>query len=265
MKIKRILAAAAAAAVAVSAMALSAFAAQDTSGLADGTAYLNLNKADWSDYGAEWTNAEITGDGTYTVSVKMAEPTDLGQFNALEIKNGETKFGTTYVVTIDSVKINGVEAKSAESFTCSADGAGVHTRINIYNEWNSPDDSAVNKDAGTPDQRAADGDVMSKSAKVVAGMDNMAGTETMEVTFTVSGIDGGDAFAEEASEEDASAEEASAEEASAEDSSAEDTPEADSAPTASAGTGNVPAAAMISVMAAAGAAAAASKKRKQGV
>lgn len=249
MKIKRILAAVAATAVAVSTMAVSAFAAQDTSGLADGTAYLNLNKADWSEYEAEWTNAEITGDGTYTVSVKMAEPTDLGQFNALEILNGETKFGTTYIVTIDSIKLNGVEVKTAEGFTCSADGAGVTTRVNIYNEWNNPDDGAMNEAAGTPDQRCTDGDVMSKSARMVGSMDDLAGTETLEVTFTVSGIGGAAAPAEETTD--------------AEDTTdAAEAPAADTAPTTAATTGNVPAAVMVSVMAVAGAAAVVSKKRK---
>lgn len=247
MKIKKIIATAAAMAVAVSTMAVTAFAAQDASGLADGTAYLNLNKADWTEYEAEWTNAEVTGDGTYTVSAKMAEPTDLGQFNALEILNGETKFGTTYIVTIDSIKLNGVEVKAADSFTCSADGAGVSTRVNIYNEWNSPDDGATNPN-GDIDQRCADGDVMSKSARLVGSMDDLAGTETLEVTFTVSGIGGG------------AAAEAPAEETT--DASAEEAPAADSAPTTSATTGNVPAAVMVSVMAVAAAAAVVSKKRK---
>ncbi len=245
MKIKKILAATAAAAVAVSAMAVSAFAAQDTSDLADGTAYLNLNKADWSEYDAEWTNAEVTGDGTYTVSAKMAEPTDLGQFNALEIKNGEVKFGTTYIVTVDSFKINGVEVKAGEGCTCSADGSGVTTRVNLYNEWNSPDDGATNPN-GDIDQRCADGDVMSKTARLVGSMDDMAGAETVEVTFTVSGLGGASAPAEETTEA----------------APADEAPAADTTPTTSAKTGNVPAAVMVSVMAVAGAAAVAAKKRK---
>lgn len=247
MKIKKILAAVAATAVAVSTMAVSAFAAQDTSGLADGTAYLNLNTADWAAFDAEWTNAEVTGDGTYTVSMKAASPVDLGQFNALEIMNGETKFGTTYVVTVDSIKINGVEVKTAEGFTCSADGAGVTTRVNIYNEWNSPDDSATNPN-GDLDQRAADGDIMSKSARMVASMDDMAGTETMEVTFTVSGIGGAAAPAEETTD-------------AADTTDAAEAPAADTAPTTTAATGNVPVAVMVSVMAVAGTAVVATKKR----
>ncbi|MDE6133072.1 MAG: hypothetical protein K2G04_06855, partial [Oscillospiraceae bacterium] len=197
MKIKRILAAVAATAVAVSTMAVTAFAGQDTSNFADGTAYLNLNTADWAAFDADWTNVEVTGDGTYTVSMTAASPVDLGQFNALEIMNGETKFGTTYIVTVDSIKVNGVEAKSAEGYTCSADGTGVHTRVNLYNEWNSPDDTATNKDTGTPDNRCTDGDIMSKSARMVASMDDIAGVETFEVTFTVSGIGGAAAPAEE--------------------------------------------------------------------
>ncbi|MCM1329381.1 MAG: hypothetical protein NC253_08050 [Ruminococcus sp.] len=242
MKIRKILAAVAATAVAVSTMAVTAFAGQDASGLADGTAYLNLNTADWAEFEADWTNAEVTGDGTYTVSGTMAAPTDMGQFNALEIVNGETKFGTTYVVTVDSIKVNGVEIKVADGFTCSADGGGVTTRVNLYNEWNSPDDGATNPN-GDLDQRAADGDVMSKSAQMTGSMDAMAGVETIEVTFTVSGIGGGAAAADE-TPADAST-----------DAAAETT-------TTAPATGNVPAAAVVSVMAVAGLAAVASKKRK---
>lgn len=54
MNIKKIVAAIAAAAVAVSTMAVSAFAAQSTDSLADGTAYLNINLSDWSEFDATW-------------------------------------------------------------------------------------------------------------------------------------------------------------------------------------------------------------------
>lgn len=110
-------------------------AAQDTSALADGTAYLNINNADWSEFDAEWTNAEITGDGTYTVGMVAKEGQSLVQFNALEVVNGESVLGTGCVLTVDSIKINGEEVElQGKSYTCSADGAGVTTRVNIYNE-----------------------------------------------------------------------------------------------------------------------------------
>ena len=244
MKIKKILAAIAATAVAVSTMAVTAFAGQDESALADGTAFLNINKSDWSDFAAEYTNVAVTGDGTYTVSMTASEPVDMGQFNALEIVNGETLYGSTYVVTIDSVKINGEEKKIAEGWTLSADGAGIKTRVNIYNEWNSPD-------AAGEDQRAADGDIMSKTAMLISA-DDLAGVTSLEVTFTVSGIGGGDASSEASEPETTSDEPAPAANESA---PAAETTEAPA-------TGNVPAAVMLSVMAVAGAAVVASRKRK---
>ncbi len=251
MKMKKIIAAIAAAAVSVSAMAVTAFAAQDASGLADGTAYLNLNKADWSEYTAEWTNAEITGDGSYTVSMTAADPVDFGQFNALEVVNGESKFGRTYVITIDSIKVNGTELTIGNSYTCSADGAGVTTRVNIYNEWNSPNTDA--DDNGVVDCRAADGDVMSKTAQVVT-MDDLAGVTSLEVSFTVSGTGAG--AADTAAADDTASDDAAA----ADDTAAE--PAADTAATTPASTGNTASVVMLAVMAVAGTAAVASRKRK---
>jgi hypothetical protein len=149
------------AAVCTGAMMLSSitvFGAQDTSGLADGTAYLNINNADWSDFDAEWTNAEITGDGSYTVGMTATEGQSLVQFNALEVVNGESYLGTGCVLTVDSIKINGEDVElTGSSYTCSADGAGVTTRVNIYNEWNSPDATAVAGDDNHLDNRVAEG------------------------------------------------------------------------------------------------------------
>ena len=156
-KFKKLLAAVFACALALNVSpVLSVQAAQSTDGLADGTAYLNINNADWADFEAEWTNAEITGDGSYTVAMKAAEPQNLAQFNALEVVNGESVLGTGCVLTVDSIKINGEEVElQGPSFTCSADGAGVTTRVNIYNEWNAPDETATAGDVlfRLPDRR----------------------------------------------------------------------------------------------------------------
>ena len=54
--------------------ALTAQAAVDVDSLADGTAYLNINNASWGEFEAEYTNAEITGDGQYTVSMVSIIP-----------------------------------------------------------------------------------------------------------------------------------------------------------------------------------------------
>ncbi len=240
MKIKKIVAAIAAAAVAVSTMAVSAFAAQNTDSLADGTAYLNINLSDWSEFDATWENAEITGDGTYTVSMTGADGINIGQFNALEIKNGETVFNRTYTVTVDSIKINGVEQKIGEGYTCSADGVGLTTRVNLYNEWNTPSEDV--SDDGAVDCRAADGDVMSKTARMIDASCLETATNDIEVTFTVAGT--------------GAAAEATADTAETTEAPAETTE------TTSTATGNASAAAIAAVMAVAGVAAIAAKKRK---
>ena len=240
MKIKKIVAAIAAAAFAVSTMAVSAFAAQNTDSLADGTAYLNINLSDWSEFDATWENAEITGDGTYTVSMTGADGINIGQFNALEIKNGETVFNRTYTVTVDSIKINGVEQKIGEGYTCSADGVGLTTRVNLYNEWNTPSEDV--SDDGAVDCRAADGDVMSKTARMIDASCLETATNDIEVTFTVAGT--------------GAAAEATADTAETTEAPAETTE------TTSTATGNASAAAIAAVMAAAGVAAIAAKKRK---
>ncbi len=259
MKLK-LLIAAAAAAVTISAAGLSAFAAQDTGAFADGTAYLNLNKIDWTDFQAEYNNAEIIGNGTYTVSMTASEAVDLGQFNALEIINGEEDFGSEYTVTIDSVRINGKEKRSAESYTCSADGDAVTTRVNIYNEWNDPD--GAENSAGVPDCRSADGDIASKSARIISA-DDLVGIKSLEVTFTVSGIKESNSDLAESAVNTAEQETEAPEETAAESGEApsEEAPPAENETKVPA-TGNVPAAVMVFAMAVSGVTAAVSGKRK---
>ncbi len=241
MKINKILAALVSGVVAVSALTVSAFAAQNADSFADGTAYLNINNDQWGDFDAEWSNAEVTGDGTYTVSMTGADGISLAQFNALEIKNGETIFNRTYTVTVDSIKINGEEKKIADGYTCSADGVALTTRVNLYNEWNSPSEDV--SDDGAVDCRAADGDVMSKSAQMVDYAE-LTGVNSIEVTFTVAGTGATATAAEDTAVE-----------------TTEAAPAAD-ATTTSTATGNTAAAVIVSVMAVAGAAAVASRKRK---
>ena len=241
MKIKKIVAAIAAAAVAVSTMAVSAFAAQNTDSLADGTAYLNINDSEWSDFDATWENVQITGDGDYTVSMTGADGIALAQFNALEVKNGETFFNRTYTITVTSIMINGTEQKIADGYTCSADANAIDTRVNLYNEWNSPSEDV--SDDGNVDCRAADGDFMSKSATMIDSSCLEAGTNDIVVKFTVAGT-GVDAAADTTAD------------------TAETTDAAETTETTSTATGNASAAAIAAVMAAAGVAAIAAKKRK---
>ena len=196
MKIKKLLAMVAASALAVSAMAVSA-SAVDAQG-EDGFAGIAFAGGDWTaqnwfdgkEYASEVTGAVITGNGTYTVSVKAIsagtdeetgeEYTEEGTadiaFAALQVVNGETLF-PGMVITIDSVKLDGNEvALNGTPYTSSDDK--VTTRVNLFNEWVSelPDD------ARTIDGLAADA--------TPTALDKACGEWTeMTVTFTVSGIE----------------------------------------------------------------------------
>ena len=168
--------------------AVPVLAAQDASALPDGTAYLNINNSDWQPFDAEWVNAEITGDGSYTVSMTAAEAQNLAQFNALEVVNGEEALGTGAVITVDSIELNGEEIElQGPSYTCSADGSGVTTRVNLYNEWNTPDATATAGDDKHADCRVAEGNVADATACLWTA-DQLTGVKSIVVNFTVSGF-----------------------------------------------------------------------------
>ena len=237
MKIKKFFAAVVAAAVAVSAMAINAFASED------GTAYIMFSDANWTtqwwDDGNAYDNVtaetvKITGDGQYTVKATCAAPASSFAFAAVGVANGEVAFGAeTLILTIDSVKIDGLEIQPSGTAYTSSDDAIV-TRANLYNSWVSslPDDARTANDASD----------MSATAYDLASIGEWT---TMEVTFTVSGL-GGAAATEEATTEEATTEEAA--------------PVVEE--TTAAATGNTAAAAIVAVMAVAGTAAIASRKRK---
>ena len=201
MKLRNLVAAATAAIVAVSAMAVSAFAADATG--PDGLAGIAFASTDWTaqnwindqEYASVAENVTITGNGTYTVSVKAVtavESEETGEmvetegatgiaFAALQVVNGETLF-PGMVITIDSVELDGVAvALSGTPYTSSDEN--ITTRVNLYNEWvsNLPDD------ARTVGGLAADA--------TPTAIDSVKGNQwtTMKVTFTVSGIEEGGA------------------------------------------------------------------------
>ena len=155
------------------------------SGLDDsGVAHLNINKGDWSAYSATYQDARITRNGSYKVSMVADEAIDMGQFNALDIKNGEVLFGNTYTVTIDSIIINGKKVElEGNSYTCSADGAGVTTRVNLYNEWNNPNFEA--DEEGFCDNRVAKAELQENATARILNADDLVGVKSIEVAFTV--------------------------------------------------------------------------------
>ncbi len=148
-------------------------------------ATLSLNKADWSDTGAVITTATVKGNGSYVVKAELPEALGGGQFECLSLPNGEVIFGTTFTVTIDKIVLNGEEiALQGVSYTCSADGMGVDTRVNLYNEWNNPDFETENS-KGYIDCRTA-GDKAAATARLLTP-EQVAALKTIEVYFTVAG------------------------------------------------------------------------------
>ena len=162
---------------------------------------------------------DITGNGDYTVSVTADTngfrydttgdvndqyvPQGLS-FMSVMIKDGETKFPGA-VITINSIVVDGNEiAMTAKNYTSSDDGQ--ETRSNIFNPY-------VN--ALPEDARSTEGNVYGNdtdySAQIVDTADFSEWT-TVEVNFTVSGLDGDAAPAEENAEgADSAAEEETAE------------------------------------------------------
>ncbi len=125
--------------------------------------------------GVKEQNVEVTGEGTYTVSLDF---TDSGAakgiaFSALGISNGEDLF-PGYIVTVDEILINGEACElQGREFTTSDDSHC--TRVNLYNAWVT----AIPEEA-----RTADGDLTDCSAQILqVGKKNI---NNISVTFTFS-------------------------------------------------------------------------------
>jgi endoglucanase len=120
-------------------------------------------------------DVEITGEGTYTVSLDFtgtsAGYADSTQFAALAIANGETLY-PGYVIDIKEIKINGeVYDISSKGYTTSDDAKC--TRVNLYNEWVTAIPDGI---------RTVDGDTTGVTPSI---LDNttLGNVETIEVTF----------------------------------------------------------------------------------
>lgn len=184
----------------------------------DGDAYLAFGDAQWwlqyggndmepLSFGAEV--AHIDGDGTYTVSLD-ASNTDAVEMNGLDvingcafcaviIQNGEELFPDQATsITIDSIKIDGVEVEFTKNYCNYEDG---NLRTNIFNSYVST--------APTEDVWTADGDLEGISAQIVPAS-TFDSFSKIEVTFTISGS--GAEGSSDDSDADASAEETSSEE-----------------------------------------------------
>jgi len=124
------------------------------------------------------TEADITGEGDYTVGLAFATPAEGLAFAALGIEDGENSF-PGWKLRINEIRVNGTPINFVKGYTSSDDG--IVTRMNIYNEWVSelPEDA-----------RSFDGNVEDASPKMVDTAD-FAAVESIEVDFTYmkNGID----------------------------------------------------------------------------
>lgn len=173
--------------------------------------------------------ADITGDGTYTVSVTadtsgfrydttgdvndQYTPEGLS-FMSIMIPDGENLYPGA-VITIDSIKVDGQEiTMTAKNYTSSDDGK--ETRTNIYNSYVA----APSQDARTADGSLYEGEgedmtaldiCADYSAQVVDPADFSQWT-TVEVTFTITGTGAEGGAADDGAADDSAAEDSAEEE-----------------------------------------------------
>ena len=84
------------------------------------------------------TDVEITGEGTYTVSLDFtgtgAGFADGFEFSAVGIMNGEILF-PGYIMDITEILINGAPATNFEGIPYTTNDNPVTTRVNLYKHW----------------------------------------------------------------------------------------------------------------------------------
>lgn len=146
--------------------------------------------------------ASITGNGDYTVSVnadtngfRYAMTGDPNQsytpsglkFLYVNINDGETKFPGA-VITVNSVRVDGREiALSAKPYTSSEDK--IDTRATIFNEYStSPIKNARSAQGALWNSDGSPADFASEYSAVTVNADEFSSWTSVEVDFTVSGI-----------------------------------------------------------------------------
>ncbi len=174
------------------ALAITAIPSGAKAAVADNTAFLAFADSAWTyqwwgeevDTGVTGVNAEVTGVGTYTVSLDFTGTKD-GKasgiaFTAPMIEKGEQNF-PGYIIQIDAVEVNGKDiALTGKTYTsCDNDGK-LQMRTNLYNTWvpAGKESDPVNN------PRTIDGSFDGVSAAVV-NPDDFASVETYSVTFTL--------------------------------------------------------------------------------
>lgn len=112
----------------------------------------------WND-GAETAitakNAEIKGEGTYTVGLEFPEAFSGLAFAAVKLNNGNIAY-PGYFIDVKEVKVNGTAIEVAKGYTSSDDK--IEMRCNLFNEWVGELPA---------DARRADGNLEGASAVIV--------------------------------------------------------------------------------------------------
>ena len=160
--------------------------------------YPNAVEEEKNSKGISCADATFTGNGTYTVSVTVANGSDTIEQLMLETdinsyafapKEAETVKGTLPTGCTVSIVINSITVKqtSGSGYSIPYNGAskgalcqgdnGSSIRVNILNAQTTPKVSDISND--------------------LRGLGGLAGGDTVEVSFTVSGLDAGDNGGEE--------------------------------------------------------------------
>lgn len=126
--------------------------------------------------GMKAINADITGEGDYTVGLDFTETPDGAAsgvaFAALGIVNGENTMPGWYI-RINEIRVNGEAIAFDKGYTSSDDG--ITTRMNIYNEWVSDLPA---------DARSFDGKIDDTNWMIVDSA-AFASVKTVEVDFSL--------------------------------------------------------------------------------
>jgi endoglucanase len=166
-------------------------AAPEGSGVDENTAiaWIMYNSSDWSTLysvgdiynpsdmteGIVANDVEVTGEGTYTVSLDFTG-TAVGYansvvFSAVGISNGETLF-PGYCINIKEILING-EPYTLKGRPYTTTDDNLCTRVNLYNSWVS---------AIPPEARTSDGNLNYVTPNLLDA-DTLGDVATIEVTF----------------------------------------------------------------------------------
>ena len=126
----------------------------------------------WNDGGetvATAKNADIKGEGTYTVGLEFPEAFSGLAFAAVKINNGNVAY-PGYFIDVKEVKVNGEAVELGKGYTSSDDK--VEMRYNLYNEWVSELPA---------DARRADGDLEGASPVIISN--TIENIQSIEATF----------------------------------------------------------------------------------